>query len=64
MARERGGHPRIGLTVSRQVGAVVRNRWKRLLRGHFGRRRSELSPLDLVCRAGSRRRRLGKCVNR
>ena len=44
------GQPRMGLTVSRRVGgAVVRNRWKRLLREAFRMTQSELSPLDLVC---------------
>ena len=44
------GHARMGLTVSRRVGnAVVRNRWKRLLREAFRMMQSSLSPLDLVC---------------
>jgi ribonuclease P protein component len=44
------GHARMGLTVSRRVGgAVVRNRWKRLLREAFRMAQSDLSPLDLVC---------------
>jgi ribonuclease P protein component len=43
-------HARLGLTVSRRVGsAVVRNRWKRLLREAFRTTQSELPPLDLVC---------------
>jgi ribonuclease P protein component len=44
------GHARMGLTVSRRVGgAVVRNRWKRLLREAFRMTQSDLWPLDLVC---------------
>jgi ribonuclease P protein component len=44
------GHARMGLAVSRRVGgAVVRNRWKRLLREAFRMTQSDLSPLDLIC---------------
>jgi ribonuclease P protein component len=45
-------HTRLGLSVSRKVGnAVVRNRWKRVLREVFRLKRPELPPgLDLVFR--------------
>jgi ribonuclease P protein component len=43
-------YPRLGITVSRRVGvAVVRNRWKRLLREAFRLTQPHLPGLDLVC---------------
>jgi ribonuclease P protein component len=44
------GHARLGITVSRRIGnAVVRNRWKRLIRECFRRIQADLPAFDLVC---------------
>jgi ribonuclease P protein component len=49
-ARNEVGHPRLGITATRRLGnAVVRNRWKRVLREAYRLSQPLLPALDLVC---------------
>ncbi|MEM7784314.1 MAG: ribonuclease P protein component [Planctomycetota bacterium] len=45
------GRARLGLSIGKKVGnAVVRNRWKRLIRESFRLQKSEFPSLDIVVR--------------
>jgi len=43
------GHPRLGITVTKKSGkAVVRNRWKRLIREVFRKNKGAFPAVDMV----------------
>jgi ribonuclease P protein component len=44
-------HPRLGLSVSKRVGnSPTRNRWKRLIRESFRKRKDSFACIDIVVR--------------
>ena len=52
LAPSQGGHPRLGLVVTKRLGkAVRRNRVKRLLREFFRRHKDQFPPEDLIIMA-------------